>query len=186
MSRIGIQPVKIPQGVTVTLSSGVLKVKGPKGELTFHPHARMKIRLEPDVATVERTGEEKLDKSLHGTTRKILANMVEGVTKGFEKQLEINGVGYRGQVQGKKLTLALGFSHPVEFAIPDGITIAFDKEKKNMFTVAGIDKQLVGQVSAVIRGFRPPEPYKGKGIRYSKEIIQRKAGKAAATGAAKE
>lgn len=180
MSRIGIQPVKILQGVTVTLVDGMLKVKGPKGELSFEPHKHMKIHIQPDTVIVERGSEEKFDKSLHGTTRKLIANMVEGVTKGFQKLLEIQGVGYRGQVQGKKLTLSLGFSHPVELEIPEEITITFDKEKKNILTITGIDKQKVGQIAAVIRGFRKPEPYKGKGIRYVGELIKRKAGKAAA------
>lgn len=186
MSRIGIQPIHIPSGVSVTFTNGTVKVKGSKGELSFTPHSRMKLDIKPDVITVSRTSEEKFDKSLHGTTRKLIANMVEGVTKGFEKQLEIQGVGYRGQTQGKKLTLALGFSHPVEYEIPEGITITFDKEKKNIFTVSGIDKQKVTQVAANIRRFREPEPYKGKGIRYVGEIIIRKAGKAAATGAKTE
>lgn len=183
MSRIGIQPILIPQGVTVTADRGVVKVKGPKGELTFAYHPNVSIQIEKDVITVSRKSDEKFDRALHGTTRKLIANMVEGVTKGFSKSLEIQGVGYRGQVQGKKLVLSLGFSHPLEYPIPEGITITFDQEKKNIFTVSGIDKQKVSQVAAVIRGFRKPEPYKGKGIRYVGEVIQKKVGKAAATGA---
>lgn len=185
MSRIGIQPVHIPSGVTVTLLEGVLKVKGPKGELVFTPHLNMVIDIQKDIVVVSRKSDEKFDKALHGTTRQLIANMVEGVTNGFTKMLELQGVGYRGQTQGKKLTFSLGFSHPVEVTIPEGITITFDKEKKNIFTIVGIDKHKVAQIAANIRSLRPPEPYKGKGIRYVDEIIKRKAGKAAATGAAK-
>lgn len=181
MSRIGNNPIKIPSNVTVTSAGGMLKVKGPKGELTFSPHARVKISVEGQTAIVSVSSQEKLDKSLHGLTRTLVANMVTGVTDGFKKPMEIQGVGYKVDLKGKKLVLALGFSHPVEFELPAGITITLDKEKKNLFVIEGIDKQLVGQTAAVIRGFRPPEPYKGKGIRYQGEHIVRKVGKAAAT-----
>ena len=183
MSRIGKQPIAIPSGVDVHIKNGVVTVKGPKGTLTFAPHARMVVEIADKTIIVKRSTEELLDKSLHGLTRTLLANMIEGVTKGYSKQLEIQGVGYRAQVQGKKLQLALGFSHPVEFSAPDGITFDIDKEKKNLITISGIDKSLVGQVAADLRSLRAPEPYKGKGIRYSGEVVRRKAGKAATTAA---
>ncbi|MEK7523448.1 MAG: 50S ribosomal protein L6 [Patescibacteria group bacterium] len=185
MSRIGKQPVTIPSGVEVTFKEGKLNVKGTKGTLVFAPHARVVIKIEDGKIIVERKSEEILDRSLHGLTRTLVANMVEGVTKGFFKKLEIQGVGYRAEViAGKKLKLALGFSHPIEYTAKEGILFEIDKEKKNIITVSGIDKSLVGQVASELRGLRPPEPYKGKGIRYLGEQIRRKAGKAA-TAAAK-
>jgi large subunit ribosomal protein L6 len=180
MSRIGKLPITVPNGVTVTINGVNVKVKGPKGELEFNFHPRAKIELDGSTLKVVRDSEEKIDKSLHGVTRTLLANMVEGVSKGFVKQLEIQGVGYRAQLAGSKLTLFLGFSHSIEFMAPKGIQITIDPEKKNIITVAGIDKQLVGEVSAKIREYKKPEPYKGKGIRYVGEYVQRKAGKAAA------
>lgn len=183
MSRIGKNPVKIPSGVTVTYASGVITVKGPKGTLVFSPHQRVKISIEKNEVIVSVAGEEKLDKSLHGLTRTLIFNMVTGVTEGFKKPMEIQGVGYKVDLKGKKLVFALGFSHPVEFELPAGISITIDKEKKNLFTIEGIDKQLVSQAAAVIRGLKPPEPYKGKGIRYQGEHIVRKVGKAATTTA---
>lgn len=179
MSRIGKQPIPIPSGVEIHLKDGKLSVKGSKGTLTFTPHPLVEIKVEGGIATVSRKSDERLDKSLHGLTRTLIFNMIEGVSKGFSKKLEIQGVGYRVTPQGKNLEFALGFSHPVLFKGPDGITFEIDKEKKNIFTVTGIDKALVGQVAANIRSLRPPEPYKGKGIRYFKEVIRRKAGKAA-------
>lgn len=179
MSKIGKQPVTIPAGVTVTVGENTVTVKGPKGTLNFTPHSRITIKIDGQTATVERKSDEILDKSLHGLTRTLLANMIVGVTKGFEKKLDIQGVGYRAQVQGKKLELALGFSHPVFYMAPDGITFEIDKEKKNIISISGIDKIMVGQVAANIRGLRKPEPYKGKGIRYLGETVRRKAGKAA-------
>lgn len=184
MSRIGKQPIQIPSGVEVTLKDGVVCVKGSKGTLTFAHHQRVQVSIDGKEIKVERPNDEILEKSLHGLTRTLLANMVEGVTKGFSKQLEIQGVGYRAQVQGKALQLALGFSHPVEFEAPSGISFEIDKEKKNIITISGIDKALVGQVAADVRALRKPEPYKGKGIRYVGEVVRRKAGKAA-TAAAK-
>lgn len=192
MSRIGKKPVPIPSGVTVNVSAGIIKVKGPKGELSFAFHPNVQVSAENFEVKVTRKSDEKFDKSLHGLTRKLIANMVEGVTQGFSKKLEIQGVGFRAQLQGKKLALSLGFSHPVEYTPPEGINIAIDQEKKNILIISGIDKQLVGQASAVIRSFKKPDPYKGKGIRYLGEKIVRKAGKAAAAtgagvgGAAKE
>lgn len=184
MSRIGRKPISIPSGVAVQVTEGVVKVKGPKGELTFPLHPNMHVTIEGSEVVVKRDSDEKLNKSLHGTTRTIIANLIQGTTHGFSKQLEIQGVGYRALIQGKKLVLSLGFSHPVEYTPPAGITITMDQEKKNILTVSGIDKQLVGQVSAVIRGYRKPDPYKAKGIRYVGEKIIRKAGKAAASASA--
>lgn len=183
MSRIGKQPVEIPAGVQITVSDGEVAVKGPKGTLKFKPHARMIIKIEDKKVLVERKSDEILDRSLHGLTRTLIANMMQGVVNGFSKKLEIQGVGYRAQLQGKKLQLALGFSHPVDFTAPDGITFEIDKEKKNIITIHGADKALVGQVAANIRSLRKPEPYKGKGIRYVGEVVRRKAGKAATTAA---
>ena len=179
MSRIGKLPITIPNGVTVDVKGTHVKVKGSKGELEFTFHPRANIQLDGSTLKVVRTSEEKIDKSLHGVTRTLLSNMVEGVSKGYSKQLEIQGVGYRAQMAGSKLTLFLGFSHPIEFNAPKGIQITIDPEKKNIITVAGIDKQLVGEVAAKIREFKKPEPYKGKGIRFLGEEIRRKAGKSA-------
>jgi large subunit ribosomal protein L6 len=183
MSRIGKQPIPIPSGVTIDLKNGVVTTKGPKGSLTFTPHQRIQIKVDGSTILVERKSDEILDRSLHGLTRTIIANMIHGVTQGFSKRLEIQGVGYRAQIQGKNLQLALGFSHPVDFSAPTGITFEIDKEKKNIITVSGIDKVLVGQVAANLRSLRKPEPYKGKGIRYVGEMVRRKAGKAATTAA---
>lgn len=183
MSRIGKQPIPIPSGVEVNIKDHQVTVKGPKGSLTITPHQRMKLTIGDRTIHVERKSDERLDRSLHGLTRTLLANMVEGVTKGFSKQLEIQGVGYRVQIQGGKLLLSLGFSHTMEFPAPEGINFEIDKEKKNIIIVSGLNKELVGQTSAEIRSLRPPEPYKGKGIRYVGETIRRKAGKAAAAAA---
>lgn len=179
MSRIGKNPVAIPSGVQVSVANGVVQVKGSKGTLNFTPHPRMTVSVEGQEVRVTRASDEILDRSLHGLTRTLIANMIEGVSKGFSKRLEIQGVGYRVAQQGKNLQLSLGFSHPVEFTAPEGITFEIDKEKKNIITVSGIDKIIVGQTAANIRGLRKPEPYKGKGIRYFGEVIRRKAGKAA-------
>jgi large subunit ribosomal protein L6 len=183
MSRIGKQPIPVPSGVEVHIKDGQVEVKGSKGTLKFRPHVRIEIKVEGQNVVVARKSDEPLDRSLHGLTRTLIANMIDGVTKGFSKRLEIQGVGYRAQLQEKNLQLALGFSHPVEFKAPEGISFEIDKEKKNIITVTGIDKSVVGQVSAEIRGLRPPEPYKGKGIRYVGETVKRKAGKAATTAA---
>jgi large subunit ribosomal protein L6 len=179
MSRIGKQPVKIPNGVTVELKGQQLSVKGPKGELKLDIHSNIKAEVTPEAITLTRKNDSKLSKSLHGLTRSLLNNMVEGVTTGFEKKLEILGVGYRAAIAGTKLTLNLGFSHPVEFQAPQGIAIEIDKEKKNILIIKGIDKQLLGEVAAKIRSYKKPEPYKGKGIRYVGEYVAQKAGKAA-------
>lgn len=181
MSRIGKLPITVPNGVIVTIKDAHVKVKGPKGELEFTFHPRVVLELEGSTLKVGRASNEKLDKSLHGVSRTLLSNMIEGVSKGYAKQLEIQGVGYRAQMAGSGLTLFLGFSHPINFPAPKGIQISIDAEKKNIITVAGIDKQLVGETAAKIREYRKPEPYKGKGIRYVGEYVQRKAGKAAAS-----
>ncbi|PIQ78243.1 50S ribosomal protein L6 [Candidatus Peregrinibacteria bacterium CG11_big_fil_rev_8_21_14_0_20_46_8] len=179
MSRIGKLPITVPAGVEIKIQDGLMIVKGPKGELKQKVHPRIKVSVEDGVAKVERQSEDKFDRSLHGLTRSLLANMVEGVTNGYSKRLEIIGVGYRAAVQGKKLNLSLGFSHPVDVPAPEGITFEIDKEKKNIIIITGIDKELVGQIAANVRGLRKPEPYKGKGIRYEGEHVRRKAGKAA-------
>lgn len=176
MSRIGKLPVIIPEGVTATIDNGIIKVTGPKGALELRIHHLMNADIKDGQITVKPNGSTRLHKSLFGLTRTLINNLVVGVTEGFSKQLEMKGVGYKAEVQDKKLVLSLGFSHPVEFSIPDGIEIDV---KKNTITISGIDKQLVGEVAAQIRKFRLPEPYKGKGIRYSDEIIRRKTGKAA-------
>ena len=177
MSRIGKAPIEIPDKVEVTLEGNTVKVKGPLGELsrTFRPE--VEIIREGNVITVKRKAEDRVSRSLHGLSRTLLDNMVFGVSQGFVKKLEIQGVGYRAQVQGKKLVLQLGFSHPVELEMPAGIEIKVDK-KSTSLEVIGADKQTVGDVAAKIRSYRPPEPYKGKGIRYADEHVRRKAGKA--------
>ena len=173
MSRIGNAPIEIPAGVTVTLGEeNLVTVKGPKGELSRHIHPEMKVTVEGNIVKVERPSDDKTHRSLHGLSRTLIHNMVLGVTEGFSKSLEINGVGYRAQKQG--------FSHPVIVEPPKGIE--FDVPSANAITVKGIDKEVVGQIAAEIRGFREPEPYKGKGIKYAGEHIRRKEGKAGAKG----
>lgn len=177
MSRIGIKPISVPAGVEVSIADGnVVTVKGPKGTLTKSYNKDMIIKFENGVVTVERPSEDKFYKSLHGLTRTLIANMIEGVTNGFSKSLEIVGVGYRATKQGKDLVMNLGFSHQVVMPETDGITI--DVPNPNQIIVSGIDKQAVGQFACEIREKRPPEPYKGKGIRYTGEYIIRKEGKA--------
>lgn len=179
MSRIGKIPVEIPKGVDVKLGrNNLLSVKGPKGKLEMEMHSDIKIVVDDGSITVERPSESKMHKSLHGLTRSLVNNMVEGVTKGFEKTLEVHGVGYRAQKQGEKLVLTLGYSHPVEMEEPDGIT--FEVPSANRIIVKGIDKQKVGEYAAKIRSKREPEVYKGKGIRYENEVIRLKEGKAGA------
>ena len=180
MSRIGKQPVVIPNGVTVELRNGnEVFVKGPKGENTFKVHKHITVEVKENEVICTRKSDAREHKSLHGLTRSIISNMVEGVDKGFEKRLEIQGVGYRANIQGNKAVLNLGFSHPIEYTAPEGITMAIDQEKKNVIIISGANKQVVGEVAAKIRSYRKPEPYKGKGIRYENELVQRKAGKAA-------
>lgn len=184
MSRIGKQPAKIPNGVTVNLKENTLTVKGPKGELSKKFHPNMRIEIKEDLIHVSRHTNSKENKALHGLTRSLIVNMIEGVTKGFEKKLEIIGVGYRATPAKNKITMTLGFSHPIEHIAPASIEFRMDEENKNVIIVAGIDKELVGENAAKIRSYRKPEPYKGKGIRYIDEQVQRKAGKAAATATA--
>ncbi len=179
MSRIGKLPVKIVSGVTVELNGNTLTVKGPKGELKRDLHPNMNIEVTEDSVIVTRPDDLKLNKSLHGLTRTLISNMIDGVTKGYEKKLEIIGVGYRAQPNKNKISLTLGFSHPVEYTAPAGIEFKMDEELKNTIVVSGIDKEVVGEVAAKVRSYRKPEPYKGKGIRYVGEHIIRKAGKAA-------
>ena len=178
MSRIGKKPVPIPAGVTVAVDGSTVRVKGPKGELsrTFRPE--MRIRVDDGKVVVERSADNKMQRALHGLTRALIANMVQGATAGYRKTLEIVGVGYRAEKKGKVLVLNVGFSHPVEYPEPPGITIS--TPAPTTVVVEGIDKEKVGQVAAEIRAIRPPEPYKGKGIRYQDEHVRRKAGKAGA------
>jgi large subunit ribosomal protein L6 len=177
MSRIGKQPVPVPGGVDVKVDDGTVRVKGPKGELSLTFHPEMVVNVGDGEVVVERPSDQARHKALHGLTRSLVANMVEGVTDGFTRTLEIVGVGYRAQKKGNGLTLNLGFSHTIEFEPPAGVT--FDLPNQTTVVVQGADKQAVGQVAAEIRGFRPPEPYKGKGIRYQGEQVRRKAGKTA-------
>lgn len=177
MSRIGKLPVEIPAGVTITVDGGAIKVAGPKGNLEAAQLPRVDVAIKENVLTVTRKGDDKPAKAQHGLMRALINNMVEGVTKGFEKKLEVNGVGFKVALQGNKLVLSLGFSHPVEFTAPEGITLAVDKMN---ISVQGISKQQVGQVAADIRKLKKPEPYKGKGIKYEGEYIIRKAGKTGA------
>lgn len=177
MSRIGKQPIAIPAGVEIKVEAeNLVTVKGPKGTATQQLHKNMIIKVEGATATVERPNDEAINKSVHGLTRTLLANMVTGVTEGFVKQLEIVGVGYRAAKSGKTLTLNLGHSHPVTFEDGDGVT--FEVPQPNIVLVKGTDKQTVGQVAAKVRSKRPPEPYHGKGVKYADEHIRRKSGKA--------
>lgn len=175
MSRIGKKPVVVPSGVTATVEGQIVKVKGPKGQLQFVVHDDVSVKLDSGAIKVDPRYETKRSRSLYGTSRTMVANLIAGVTKGFERKLEINGVGYRAAVQGKNLQLALGYSHDVLYPIPEGIAIVTPKPTEIIIT--GIDRQKVGQVAAEIREFRPPEPYKGKGVKYSDEYIFRKEGK---------
>jgi len=176
MSRIGNKPITIPEGVEVTLNDKNITVKGPKGTLSKEIHKNVNVTVEGNVITVSRIDDEPANRSLHGLTRSLINNMIIGVKDEFKRELEINGVGYRAQKQGTKLVMNLGYSHPVEMEAPAGIT--FDVPNQNSITVRGIDKELVGQTAAVIRTKRPPEVYRGKGIKYVEEVIIRKEGKA--------
>lgn len=175
MSRIGLKPIEIPSGVTVTKEGNTVTVKGPKGELSRTLHEDMIIEIKENEITVSRPSEQKEHRSLHGTTRSLIDNMVQGVTNGFERSLELVGVGYRANKQGNKLVLNVGYSHPVEFDPEKGIEI--DVPSNTKVIVKGIDKERVGELAANIRAVRPPEPYKGKGIRYEGEYVRRKEGK---------
>ena len=175
MSRIGKLPIQIPSGVTITVDSDAIAVKGPKGELTVPHLSDVTVTVDGSVASVVRKDDERIAKSQHGLQRTLLNNAVEGVTKGFEKRLEVNGVGFRVASSNNELDMALGFSHPVKYKAPEGVNITNDKM---VIIVSGIDKQQVGQVAAEIRALKKPEPYKGKGIKYADEVLLRKAGKA--------
>jgi large subunit ribosomal protein L6 len=177
MSRIGKQPIPVPEGVEVTIEPELVSVKGPRGELSERVNRAIDVRQENGEVTVTRPTDRGDHRALHGLTRSLIANMVEGVTNGFEKRLEIQGVGYRAQLQGRRLILSLGYSHPVELEAPEGIE--FEVPQPTRIVVRGISKQAVGEVAANIRKQRPPEPYKGKGIRYEGEYVARKVGKRA-------
>ena len=178
MSRVGKKPIPVPAGVTVAIEGSAVTVRGPKGERSWRCPEGIAVRQEGAQLAVERAAETSELRAMHGTARSLIANMVEGVTRGFERSLEIQGVGYRAQVQGQSLVLNLGFSHPIEFAVPEGVTVT--APDATHLTVSGADKQQVGDVSARIRGFSPAEPYKGKGVRYRDEQVRRKAGKTVA------
>lgn len=177
MSRIGAKPIPIPQGVEIEQIGKCIRTKGPLGSLEFNLPEGISVNIEDRKIFVRRSGDSKTQKAAHGLSRSIIANMIKGVTEGFSKTLEINGFGYRAQLQGNRLVLQLGYSHPVIYEIPP--TIKIEVEKQTILKISGIDKQLVGEVAATIRRFRPPEPYKGTGIKYIDEHIRRKAGKAA-------
>jgi large subunit ribosomal protein L6 len=178
MSRIGRKPIPLPKGVTATVDGLTVVIKGPKGTLTRTVHRDMRVAQEDGQLVVNRPSDGREHRSLHGLTRALIANMVEGVTQGFRKQLELHGVGYKAEAQAKGVKLVVGLSHPVQFPAPQGVQISV--ENNTLVKIEGIDKELVGQVAAEIRRVRPPEPYKGKGIRYQGEHVRRKAGKAGA------
>ncbi len=187
MSRIGKKPVAIPAKVEVKVDQQVVRVKGAKGELTLNMHPHISARLENNAVVLERASDERQDRALHGLTRALVNNMVVGVSEGFKRTLEIEGVGYQALLQGKNLNMKLGFSHEVIVEAPEGITFDVPKDSKGrVIIITGIDKQAVGQIAANIRELRPPEPYKGKGIRYEGEHIIRKAGKSGKTGKGKK
>jgi large subunit ribosomal protein L6 len=177
MSRIGRMPITVPKSVTIDIADGMVHVKGPKGELERSVPSQISLVTDNGTLRVERSSDEPTQRSLHGLTRSLIANMVTGVTDGFTRRLEVNGVGYRAAVSAGSLVLQVGYSHPVLVPAPDGITFAV---QGNAITVTGADKELVGEVAAQVRRVRPPEPYKGKGIKYAEEVIRRKAGKAGA------
>ncbi len=176
MSRIGKVPVSIPDGVKVAIDGQTVSVTGPKGSLSIDLKPEIEAAVDGSTVVVKKKGDSRAARELYGLSRTLIANMVDGVSKGFEKKLEIVGVGYRAAVQGRVLNLSLGFSHPVHYDLPEGISV--NVENQTQVTISGIDKQLVGQVAAEIRAFRKPEPYKGKGVKYADEVIKRKAGKA--------
>lgn len=181
MSRIGKKPIVLPQGVTVDINDNTVKVKGPKGELSRTVAEGVSVALENGEMLVKRASDARQMRALHGTTRALLNNMVTGVSTGFTKTLQVEGVGYRAELKGKQLVMALGFSHPIAVDAPMGISFGVD-EKTRTITINGADRELVGQVAADIRAWRPPEPYKGKGLRYLGERVKRKAGKAGKAG----
>jgi large subunit ribosomal protein L6 len=181
MSRIGKQPVKIPPGVSIELQGRLCRVRGPKGELSAELPQAVRVKIEDGICRVERDREDRVARSMHGLAQRLIANMVEGVSGGFKKSLEIVGVGYRAELRNpRQLFLTLGYSHPIVFQLPDGVSATV--ERQTLVTLEGADKQRVGEVAAMIRRLRPPEPYKGKGVRYVGEVLRRKAGKAAGGG----
>ncbi len=177
MSRVGKKPIPVPSGVKVTVKENQIRVTGPKGELTQTIHPSIRVESDGQMLVLQRPSDSKFHRSLHGLTRSLIANMVDGVISEYHKALEIQGIGYRAETKGKKIRLTLGLSHPILFSPPEGVKVQLDGPSK--IKVSGIDKQLVGLVAAKIRSFRPPEPYKGKGIRYAGEIVRKKAGKTA-------
>jgi large subunit ribosomal protein L6 len=180
MSRIGKKPIGILSGVTVEVKGNVVSVKGAKGELKLTTLPEVTVKVEGEQVIVERKGDDRSSRARHGLTRTLIANMIEGVSKGYEKKLEIIGVGYKAQAKGKSVALQLGFSHPVNYKAPEGVEINNDSTNKQILVITGANKETVGQVAADIRSYRPPEPYKGKGVRYVDEHVRRKVGKAAA------
>jgi len=181
MSRIGKQPITVPSKVQVTINGAKVSVKGPKGELSRELPTQVSLSQEGETLTVSRQDDSRVARQMHGLSRTLVSNMVEGVSKGFQRQLKLQGVGYRAQVKGRDLVLNVGYSHPVEIAPPEGVQFAIE-EKGVAIVVSGYDKEVVGNTAARIRAVRPPEPYKGKGIRYDNEIVRRKAGKAGKGG----
>ncbi|MFQ5592708.1 MAG: 50S ribosomal protein L6 [Anaerolineae bacterium] len=182
MSRVGKMPVEIPKQVTVDIKKSRVTVQGPRGELTKTFHPDIEIRMDDGHIVVNRPTDHRMHRSLHGLTRALIANMVQGVSDGFRKRLLIEGVGYRAETRGRTLVLSLGYSHPVELEFPDGIEVTIERGAKGL-VIEGIDKEVVGEFSAKIRAVRPPEPYKGKGVRYADEYVRRKPGKAGKIGA---
>lgn len=180
MSKIGQLPVNVPNGVTVEINGNTINVSGPKGKLSFNFVKDIEVKTEENQLIIKAKKENKIVRSIWGTTRKIISNMVKGVTEGWSKQLELVGTGYRAEVRGTTLVLTVGYSHPIEIQAPEGVTF---KVEKSIITVEGPDREVIGQVAANIRGSRPPEPYKGKGVKYVNEVIRRKAGKAAKAAA---
>jgi large subunit ribosomal protein L6 len=179
MSRIGKKPILVPKNVKFSFANGEVKLEGPKGKLSFRPHALMKVELVGSEIIVTRADESREARALHGLTRTLISNDVVGVSQGFTRELDITGVGYRAEVKGKALHMSLGFSHPVIFNLPEGVTAAVD-EKRTHITLTAANKQLLGATAAKVRSFRPPEPYGGKGVRYSDEVVKRKEGKSGA------
>jgi len=181
MSRVGKKPIELPSGVDAKITTGMITVKGPLGEISQAVNPRLEIKKDSNRLVVERQSNQKMYRELHGLTRNLIANMVTGVSKGFDKTLDISGVGFKAAVHGSNLMFTLGFSHPIVFPLPQGIKATVDA-KQTQVVIKGIDKQLVDQVAANVRGLKEPEPYKGKGIKYSTEVIQRKEGKAGKGG----
>jgi large subunit ribosomal protein L6 len=175
MSRIGKKPIALPKGVKVEMRDGLVSVEGQKGALQRPLLQGVELNIESDVITLTRKGDDKRSRSYHGLMRTLVANMVEGVSNGFQKKLEIVGIGYRSEMKGENLALYLGYSHPIEFPLPEGISA--EVEKQTLVTIKGIDKELVGQIAAKIRDLRKPDPYKGKGVKYAGEVLRKKAGK---------